>query len=139
MGIFLSDNLKAFLFSIAGWAIFFLAGLPTDYFQTLSFPYMIGFSLISIVPFWAICAAYLLWFEGPSQFRNSIILAIHLLVWPFLCDWLYFIATKPELGIGFLIKYWYLTLFYILPLIFLPPTGRWLDQRKMKRTLTHGA
>jgi hypothetical protein len=139
MGSILRDQLKAFLFSVTGWAIFFLAGLPTHYFQDLSFPFMIGFSLIALIPFWAICIAYLMWFEGQSQFRNGIVLAIHLFIWPFLCDWMYFVYTKPDLGIGFLIKYWYLTLFYILPLIFLPPTGRWLERRKKERALVHGA
>lgn len=138
MGSVLRNHLKAFLFSVTGWAIFFLAGLPTHYFQDLSFTYMLGFSLIALIPFWAICVAYLMWFESQSQFRNSIILAIHLLVWPFLCDWMYFVYTKPDLSLGFLVTHWYLTLFYILPLIFLPPTGRWLDRRRMKKALAHG-
>jgi hypothetical protein len=56
--------------------------------------------------------------------------------------WLAFYITVPLLlydvlycgvylgyGAGFVVEFWYLSVYYIVPWIILPPTGLWLDRR----------
>ncbi len=111
----------------AAWFLFWIAGLP-DYYQQYSTAAMIMFDLLVLPPI-----LFLVYRRiskaGPGQglgvslwwaFYISVPLLMYDLIY---CGW--------YLGhsVFFLTKYWYLTVYYVLPWIFFPPMGVLMDKR----------
>jgi hypothetical protein len=125
------NHLKAFLFGTAAWAVFFVGGLP-DYYQQYSTGSMIAFDLLVLLPLWAAAVLLLRWLEGDSQYAKAVVLAFYITVPLFAYDLLY-CGVYLGHGLGFVARYWYLSVYYVVPWLILPPTGVWLDRRAQVR------
>ena len=110
------------------WVLFWIAGLP-GYYQQYSISFMVIFDLAILPPIWFII------YRSAKQSKPGRGLKI--------CSWWAFYISVPlfiydllycgfYLGHGatFLTKYWYLTVYYILPWILFPPTGWFVEKRR---------
>lgn len=129
----LSRHLKLLFVVTVAWFLFWIAGLP-DYYQQYSTTFMIVFDVVVLPPLWLI-----LYFSIRKSGRgrglvNSLWLTFYFTVPLFIYDLIY-CGYYLGHGINFIWEYWYLTVYYILPWIILPPTGRWIDQRQKQETI----
>jgi hypothetical protein len=111
------------------WSWFFLAGLSTDYFQELSAIWQL--LLVDVIPlvvmiFMAPGVVRLMSKENPalSGFISAFYFSVPFLVY----DFIYLYSFKGE-GITYLVKYWYLTGFSILPWFVFPVVGLKMKSR----------
>ncbi len=121
------NHAKAFLFGTVGWVAFLIGGLP-DYYQQYSTGFMIAFDVLLLPPLWAVAVLVLKWMEGESRYRNAVVLTFYLTVPLFVYDLLY-CGVHLGHGLSFLATYWYLSVYYVVPWLVLPASGRWLDQK----------
>ncbi len=122
-------HIRFFVIVTVAWFLFWAAGLP-DYYQQYSTTSMIVFDLLALPPIW-----FLVYRRakrsGPGQGMK-------------VCLWMAFYISVPLLmydliycgfylghNAAFLTKYWYLTVYYVLPWILFPPMG-WLVDKKSK-------
>ena len=109
------------------WFLFWMAGLP-DYYQQYSSLSMLIFDLLVLPPIW-----FLIYRRAKKARPGSALkvciwwafyISVPLLMYDLICCGLYL-----DHGATFLTKYWYLTVYYILPWIIFPPMG-WVMDRK---------
>ena len=119
-----------YLFCLATtwWTLYFILGLPSNYFQT--------------TPDWAIwmfgellpgaALAYFGWrrcTRAPQHAWNSARwIAFYMTVPLFAYDFFY-LAIHQQRGLAFLQSHWYLTLFYVIPWVMLPGIAWWVSAR----------
>lgn len=102
------------------WTLYFILGLPTDYFQTTSLWLIIIFGqivpAIALIYFgWRVCA------RAPHHaWPIAMWIAFYITVPFFVYDYLY-LAIHQQRGWMFLQTHWYLTSFYVIPWLLLPP------------------
>ena len=125
-------HLRLLFIVTAAWFLFWVAGLP-DYYQQYSTTFMIVFDVVVLPPLWL-----LLYFSIRKSGRgrglvNSLWLAFYFTVPLFFYDLIY-CGYYLGRGINFIWEYWYLTVYYILPWIILPPTGWWIEQQRKQET-----
>jgi hypothetical protein len=115
------------LVSIA-WFLFWIIGLP-DYYQQYSNRFMVIFDLAILPPIWF--AIY----RSAKNSRPGRGLKV-CLWWAFYISVPLFIYDLIYCGLylghstTFLTKYWYLTVYYILPWVIFPPTGCWIEKKR---------
>lgn len=97
---------------------------------------MIVLDLLVLVPLWSIAMLLLRWLEGDSRYLNAILLAFYVTIPPFIYDFAY-CGIYLGYGLGFITKFWYLSVYYVIPWIILPPNGIWLDKREQQRKRRH--
>ena len=122
-----SLHAKLVVYSFVTWLIFYLLGLP-DYYQQWDF-----WAKIGIIP--AVTALYfpiarytlLKFWTDNKHLNNSYWLAFYLTLPLFIYDYL-LLALYRDLGIGFVVPYWYLTFFYFSFWIQFPYVG-WSMER----------
>lgn len=113
-----------FCLATTWWTLFFIAGLNTDYFQTapLWFVLVVG----ELLP--AIALAYFGWrrcTRNPQlAWATALWIGFYMTVPLFVYDYLY-LANYQGRGLSFLRTHWYLTSFYVIPWIILPPIARY--------------
>lgn len=111
------------LYSFATWLTFYLIGLP-DYYQ--QYPTRLHVVLVIAVTAlyfpWGRQSLQWFWRDGQHQ-RNAWWLALYLTVPLFVYDYL-LLAVYKGLGIGFVVPYWYLTLFYFSFWVQIPYVAR---------------
>lgn len=127
----LRRHLKLLFVVTIAWFLFWVAGLP-DYYRQYSTTFMIVFDAVILPPLWLI--AYLSIKKSRRPSANSLWLAFYITVPLFVYDLVY-CGYYLGYGINFLWEYWYLTIYYIIPWLILPPTGWWIDQRRKKETI----
>ena len=115
------------LVSIA-WFLFWIIGLP-DYYQQYSNMVMIIFDLAILPPIW-----FLIYRSArnsrPGRVVNvSLWWAFYISVPLFIYDLIY-CGFYLGHSVSFLTKYWYLTVYYILPWMIFPPTGWWVEKKR---------
>lgn len=101
------------------WALFWLAGLPSYYQQYSQVTMAIVCILVSVAI--SLCALVILLRGRPeTKLRRAMWISFYFTV-PFaIFDWLY-CGIYLEYGAFFLVRYWYLTVFYFTPwLTFVP-------------------
>ncbi len=109
------------------WFLFWIAGLP-DYYQQYSTTAMILFDLLALPPIWFLVyrRAKL---AGPGRgLEVCLWLAFYISVPLFIYD-LAYCGVYLGQSVAFLTKYWYLTVYYILPWILFPPMGLLMDKK----------
>ena len=111
----------------AAWLLFLVAGLP-DYYQQYSTAAMILFDLLVLPPIWFLIYRISLKARPGSRLKICLWWAFYISVPLFLYDLVY-CGLYLDHGLAFLTKYWYLTVYYILPWIIFPPMG-WIMDRK---------
>jgi hypothetical protein len=121
------SHLRLLGLATAVWIAFWLAGLP-DYYRQYSSPSMVVFEVLLLGPVWA--AGY--WSvrdrRRVPRMARAVALAFYFTVPLLGYDALY---CGVWLGHGgrFLVTYWYLTAYYLVPWVLFPATARWLDVR----------
>jgi protein-S-isoprenylcysteine O-methyltransferase Ste14 len=124
----LKSHIKAFIFALSLWLAFFLAGLPSSYYRELSSMFMAVFCAVATLILIPIIALFINFMDNQSKLKDSIILAFYLTFPLFILDYIYCGLYLKE-GIGFVLSYWYLSIFYIIPWAICPLIGLWLDKR----------
>ena len=116
------------------WALFWLAGLP-DYYRQYSTKSMIVFVILILPPLWFVVYLSAKRARRGLGLRVSLWLSFYIAVPLFIYDILY-CAFYLGHGVSFLWKYWYLTIYYVIPWVFFPLTG-WLVDASRRETSTN--
>jgi hypothetical protein len=121
-----SKHLSLFVQGVVVWALFWLAGLPSYYQQYSQLALAIGCILLSVAI--SLAAVWVLQ-RSRSETRQSRAFWISsYYTVPFaILDTLY-CGVYLGHGAAYLLKYWYLTIFYFTPWLTFPPTA-WLLRR----------
>ena len=110
----------------AVWGLFWVLGWP-EYYQQYSKQIMVTFVVALIPLFWILIFRMLRSIKS-GRIYKSIILSIYFTVPFFVYDYVY-CGFYLGNGMGFLHKYWYLTIYYIIPWIMVPLTAVWMESR----------
>jgi len=126
------DHLGLLVIATLAWAAFLVGGLP-DYYQQYSTRFMVWFVIAVLVPI-----AGLAWFVlrrvGPERRLGlSAWLAFWFTVPLAIYDWLY-CGVYLGHGLGFLGRYWYLTVYYAIPWVLLPLIAVALGRSPVRRS-----
>lgn len=120
-------HLQLLAYSFVTWLSFYVIGLP-EYYQQWYFWAKVAI-LIVVTALYFPVTRYTLqkyWRDG-RHFVNSCWLALYLTLPLFIYDYL-LLAVYKELGIGFVVPYWYLTFFYFSFWIQFPLIGRSMER-----------
>ena len=125
----LRNHVRMLIFVSLAWLLFWIAGLP-DYYQQYSIKSMVIFDLAILPPIWFLV------YRSAKHSKPGYGLKI--------CLWWSFYISFPLFvydfiycgfylghGIGFLSKYWYITVYYILPWLIFPITGLMIDKGRV--------
>ena len=124
----LRKHIRLLIIVTIAWFLFWIVGLP-DYYQQYSKTFMVIFDLAILPPIWLII------YRSAKQSRPGRGLKV-CLWWSFYISVPLFIYDLIYCGfylghsIDFLSKYWYITVYYFLPWVILPPTGWFVDKRR---------
>jgi hypothetical protein len=109
-------HIRVFVIATIVWAGFWIAGLPS-YYQQYSKLEMICFDSLVLIPIAGI--AYFVLRRVPPAKRLTIAL------------WLAFYFTVPlGHGMQFISRYWYLSVYYAIPWVLLPPMAFLLNRMR---------
>ncbi len=125
------NHLNLLMQGVVVWAAFWVLGLPDYYQQYSTLMIGVGCTLLSVVI--SLFALYVLMRGRPGTRMSRAIWVSFYYTVPFaMLDTLYCGVYLGQ-GAGYLVKYWYLTVFYFTPWLTFPPTA-WLlmkaDQRR---------
>ena len=126
----LKSHLRLLLIVTLAWLLFVLAGLP-DYYQQYSTFTMLIFDLLILPPIWFAVYRSIKDSRPGRTLKHAFWWSFYISVPLFFYD-LFFCGLFLGHGISFLWKYWYLTVYYILPWLIFPPMGYWMDKKKSK-------
>lgn len=104
---------------VAVWTMFWLAGLPAYYQQYSPVTMAVACIVISVtISLWAVLV--LLRGRPETKLRRAVWISFYFTVPLAILDWLY-CGIYLEHGPTFLVRYWYVTVFYFTPwLTFIP-------------------
>ena len=119
-------HFRLFAFVSIAWFLFWIAGLP-DYYQQYSTKFMIVFDSAILPPIWFIIYRSVKSSRSGNALNVSFWWSFYISVPLFIYDILY-CGIYLGHGMNFLSKYWYLTVYYILPWVLFLPTG-WLVEK----------
>ncbi len=122
----LRSHIKISFIVTAVWGLFWLLGWP-DYYQQYSTRLMVIFVIALIPLFWILIFRMLRSIERKRIYK-SMILSIYFTVPFFIYDYIYCGIYLGD-GMKFLTKYWYVTIFYLIPWIMVPLTAVWIESR----------
>ena len=123
-------HLRLLLIVTIAWIIFFIGGYP-DYYQQYTTEFMIIFDVFIFPPIWYII------YRSASRTKSgrgliiSVWWSIYITIPLFIYDYIY-CGLYLGFGLNFLVTYWYLTVYYIVPWIFFPITGLLIDKKNIK-------
>ena len=123
----LRNHLKILVAVTIAWVLFLLAGFP-DYYQQYSTRFMILFDAALLLPLWLIIFLLLKAAKRRSRLILSLWYSFYITVPLLLYDFFY-CGLYLGHGLDFITRFWYLSVYYVIPWIILPPTGLWLDRR----------
>lgn len=124
-------HLQLIAYSFVTWLTFYIIGLP-EYYQQWYLWAKIGIvALVTIVYFPVTKYTLRKYWDDQRHFVNSCWLAFYLTLPLFVYDTL-LLAVYKQLGIGFVVPYWYLTFFYFSFWIQFPLIG-WQMQSEAAR------
>ena len=123
-----SHHLFFIHYSFFTWATFYLVGLP-DYYQSWPFAAkLILVILVNLAYFPATAYSLRSFFNDGQHLKNSLWLAFYLTLPLFIYDYV-LLAWYMDLGIGFVVPYWYLSFFYFSFWIQFPLVALWIKRR----------
>jgi hypothetical protein len=128
-----SRHLKLLFVVTVAWLLFWVAGLP-DYYKQYSTTFMIVFDVVVLPPLWFVLYSSIRKSRRGRGFANSLWLAFYVTIPLFIYDLIY-CGYYLGYGISFIWEYWYLTVYYVLPWLILPPTGWWIEQQHQQETI----
>lgn len=126
-------HLKALLWSLVAWAVFWLIGWP-NYYRQYTDRALVAM-VVAAAPFFFAAAlwtmAKVMKIRACSRLQASFWVSFYGSA-PFLIfDWLY-CGVYLGRGVAFFSIYWYLTIYYVLPWIALPPAALAWDRALKK-------
>ena len=117
-------HLYLFYLATTFWTFFFLGGLWSDYYQT--WPWWLSLAVVVVLPTAALLVLgrrlLLTHLRGVPPFAGSCWIAFYF-TGPFLVYDIIYLAAYRGLGLSFVWLHWYLSAFYIIPWVVLPPIG----------------
>lgn len=125
------NHIRLLIIVSAAWVLFWVAGLP-NYYQQYSTKFMILFDLAILPPIWLIVYRSVKKSKPGRRFKASLWWAFYISFPLFIYDLLY-AGLHLGHGINFLWRYWYLTVYYILPWFIFPPMGRFIEKKHQRR------
>jgi hypothetical protein len=113
------------------WAGFWVGGLPS-YYRQYSAAFMVGFDLVALVAITGVLYLVLRRVRPERRLQMATWFAFYFTVPLALYDWLY---CGIHLGHGwqFVVRYWYLSVYYVIPWIMFPAVARSLGRRPARR------
>ena len=125
----LKNHIRLFILVSIAWGLFWVAGLP-EYYQQYSTIFMVLFDLIILPPICFLVFRSVKKSKPANTLRNYFWWAFYISVPLFVYDLLY-CGLYLENGLNFLAKYWYISVYYILPWVIFLPVG-WILQKHYK-------
>ncbi len=120
------NHIRLFVFVSIAWGLFWVCGLP-EYYQQYSTLFMVIFDLIILPPIFFLVFRSVKTSNPANIFRNYFWWAFYISVPLFVYDLLY-CGFYLGNGLNFLSKYWYITVYYIIPWLIFLPAG-WMLQK----------
>ena len=121
------SHLRLLVLVTLAWGFFWIGGLP-NYYQQYSTAFMVVFDLLILPPICLLVFRSVRNSNPENTFRNFLWWAFYISVPLFFYDLIYCGLYLGD-GLNFLAKYWYISVYYILPWIVFPPMG-WLMQKR---------
>lgn len=119
-------HLKLLVTATVVWLGFWVAGLP-DYYQQYSTRTLLVFEALLLVPAWAAGFVTLRRSRTSSRMKRACAISFYFTLPLFLYDLIY-CGLYLGHGLGFLVQYWYLTVYYVVPWALFPLTALWLER-----------
>ena len=111
-------HIRIFLLATVVWAAFWVAGLPS-YYQQYSTVQMLWFDFLVLIPIAAIAYLVLRRLQSERRLTVALWLAFYFTVPLAIYDWLY-CGLYLGHGVEFITRYWYLSVYYLIPWILFP-------------------
>jgi len=123
----IKNHIKLFGIVTIAWMIFLILGLP-DYYQQYSTGIMIVFDIIILPPIWYLVYKSAKRTKPGRGLIISVWWSFYITVPLFIYDLIY-CGIYLGHGLDFLITYWYLSVYYIIPWLFFPISGFIIDKK----------
>lgn len=120
-------HLRRLSYVSLAWILFWIAGLP-NYYQQYSTKFMVIFDILIFPPIWFIVYLSAKHARHNRGLSVGLWLSFYITVPLFIYDLIY-CGFYLGYGTSFLWKYWYVTVYYIVPWMAFPVTGWWIDKR----------
>lgn len=124
-------HLKLLVAATVAWFVFWLAGWP-DYYRQYSDRTMLVVDALVLPAFVALGVLFARGARRCSPMAASLWLAFYAVVPPFLYD-LGYCGVYLGHGLGFLLTYWYLTAYYVIPWALFPLCARFVERERADR------
>ncbi len=124
-------HIRIFLIASVVWVGFWVTGLPS-YYQQYSNVLMIWFASLVLIPIAAIVYHVLRRLRPERRLTFALWLAFYFTVPLAFYDWFY-CGLYLGHGIQFLSRYWYLTVYYAIPWVLLPPMALVLNRMRSRQ------
>ena len=129
-------HIRLFLIATLVWAAFLLGGLPS-YYQQYSTRFMLLFDVVVLVPIAGIVYLVLRSVRRERRLKVTVWIAVYFTVPLAIYDWLY-CGIYLGHGMQFLSRFWYLTVYYIIPWVLLPMVALMLNHRSWRASRDDG-
>lgn len=115
-----SVHIPLLAMGVSMWTLFFICGLPTNYFQDLNFLNQLIFIVIVPTIILFFITKYKISKLSRSEAKIYIIWTAFYFTVPFLVLDIFYLGLHKKLGTSFLLSHWYLTAFYVTPWLIVP-------------------
>jgi len=126
----IKNHIKLLVIVTIAWILFLIIGYP-DYYRQYSTEFMIAFDIIILPPIWYIVYRSAKRTKPGRGFIISLWWSFYISVPLFIYDLMY-CGLYLSHGMNFLVTYWYLTAYYIIPWLFFPISGFIIDRKNNK-------
>ena len=125
-------HIRLLLIATIVWAAFWVGGLPS-YYQQYSAASMALFVVSLLVPVAGVVYVVLRGVRRGRRLNVSAWIAFYFTVPLAIYDWIYCGVFLGH-GVQFLARYWYLSVYYVIPWIILPPVAVFLDRSESEES-----
>ncbi|MFQ5652448.1 MAG: hypothetical protein ACE5IY_21155 [bacterium] len=123
-----SKHVTTFMITFVIWLVFFLFGLPSDYYQTWTYSAQVWLSVFAFSLLLPLTYLVLdkVWKE--NYLKNSLWLAFYGSVPLTIYDYVY-VGLMQGAGHSYIFSHWYLSIFYLIVWVEIPFVGWLMDRR----------
>jgi len=126
------NHIRLLLIATCVWAGFWVGGLPS-YYQQYSTTSMVIFDLVVLVPITVLVYLVVRGLKRERRLKVSVWFAFYFTVPLAIYDWIY-CGVYLGHGIQFLARFWYLSVYYVIPWIVMPMVALILNHRSERAT-----
>jgi hypothetical protein len=123
-------HIRLFLIATVVWALFLIGGMPS-YYKQYSTLCMVLFDIVVLLPITAVVYLVLRGVRQERRLQVSVWIAFYFTLPLAIYDWLY-CGVHLGHGMQFLIRYWYLSVYYIIPWVLMPMVALVLNHRSAR-------